>query len=50
MTDEAWTPIEGYAGTINGNGYAIKGLTAPLFNTTSATIKGLHLRDLNISV
>ena len=50
MTDEAWTSIDGYAGTINGNGYAIKGLTAPLFNTTTATIKGLHLRDLNISV
>ena len=50
MTDEAWTPIEGYEGAINGNGYAIKGLTAPLFNTTSATIKGLHLRDLNISI
>ena len=50
MTDEAWTPIEGYEGAINGNGYAIKGLTAPLFNTTTATIKGLHLRDLNISV
>ena len=50
MTDEAWTPVEGYEGAINGNGYAIKGLTAPLFNTTSATIKGLHLRDLNISI
>ena len=46
MTDEAWTPIEGYAGKINGNGYAIKGLTAPLFGSTSASIKGLHLRDV----
>ena len=49
MTDEAWTPIEGYAGSIKGNGYAIKGLTAPLFGTTSAKIKGLHLRDVNIT-
>ena len=48
MTGEAWTPIEGYTGTINGNGYAIKGLTAPLFGSTSASIKGLHLRDVNI--
>ena len=48
MTGEAWTPIEGYTGKINGNGYAIKGLTAPLFGTTSATIKGLHLLDINI--
>ena len=46
MTGEAWTPIEGYAKTIRGNGYAIKGLTAPLFGTTSASIKGLHLRDV----
>ena len=48
MTGETWTPIEGYAGTINGNGYAIKGMTAPLFGTTSASIKGLHLTDVNI--
>ena len=45
---EAWTPIEGYAGKINGNGYAIKGLTAPLFGTTSASFKGLHLEGVNI--
>ena len=48
MTGEAWTPIEGYTGTINGNGYAIEGMTAPLFGTTSASIKGLHLTDVNI--
>ena len=49
MSGEAWTPIDGYTKTINGNGYAIKGLTAPLFTTTSASIKGLHLVDVNIS-
>ena len=48
MTGEAWTPIEGYEGTVNGNGYAIKGMTAPLFGTTSASIKGLHLTEVNI--
>ena len=48
MTDEAWTPIEGYAKTVRGNGYAIKGLTAPLFGVTNASIKGLHLRDVAI--
>ena len=48
MTGEEWTPIDGYAGTIHGNGYAIKGLTAPLFHTTNASIKGLHLKDVNI--
>ncbi len=49
MAGEAWTPIEGYANTVRGNGYAIKGLTAPLFGTTNASIKGLHLRDVNIT-
>ena len=48
MTGEEWTPIDGYAGTVRGNGYAIKGLTAPLFHTTNASIKGLHLKDVNI--
>ena len=48
LTGEEWSPIEGYAHTLNGNGYAIKGLTAPLFGTTAASIKGLHLRDVNI--
>ena len=48
MTDEAWTPIEGYSKTVRGNGYAIKGMTAPLFGTTSASFKGLHLVDVNI--
>ena len=49
MTGEAWTPIEGYAKTVRGNGYAIKGLNAPLFGTTNASIKGLHLREVNIN-
>ena len=48
MTGETWTPIEGYAKTVLGNGYSIKGLTAPLFGTTNASIKGLHLKDVNI--
>ena len=49
MTGEAWTPIEGYSKTVRGNGYAIKGMTAPLFGTTSASFKGLHLKDVNIN-
>ncbi|MBO7220086.1 MAG: hypothetical protein J6V21_02720 [Alistipes sp.] len=39
-----WTPIEGYASTVLGNGYAIKNLNAPLFGTTNASFKGLHLQ------
>ena len=49
MTGETWTPIEGYTKTVLGNGFAIKGLTAPLFNETSASIKGLHLTDVNLA-
>ena len=47
--DTAWTSIENFAGEFYGNGYAIKGLTAPLFGTTSATIKGVHLEDVDIT-
>ena len=46
MTGEEWAPITGYSKTVLGNGYAIKGLTAPLFNETNASIKGLHLKDV----
>ena len=48
MTGEEWIPIEGYAKSVLGNGYSIKGLTAPLFGTISASIKGLHLTDVAI--
>ena len=49
LSNEDWTPLEGYAHTLNGNGYAIKGLKAPLFGTTTASIKGLHLEGVNIT-
>ena len=49
LSNESWTPLEGYAHKLNGNGYAIKGLKAPLFKSTSASIKGLHLVDVNIT-
>ena len=35
--------------TFNGNGYAIKGLKAPLFDILTANVKGLHLEDVNIT-
>ena len=51
MTGVEWTAINGenYTHTVVGNGYAIKGLTAPLFATTSASFKGLHLEGVNIT-
>lgn len=51
LAGEAWTSIEGggFVGTVLGNGYSIKGLTAPLFNTTSASFKGLHLEGVAIN-
>ena len=49
MTGKEWTEIDGFLGSFNGNGYAIKGLTRPLFGTTKAKcIKGVHLEDVNI--
>ncbi len=51
LAGEAWASIEGggFSGTVLGNGYSIKGLTAPLFNTTSASFKGLHLEGVAIN-
>ena len=60
MTGEDWTSInwksasQGTDGapqiaTFHGNGYAIKGLNAPLFDTLTANVKGLHLRDVKIN-
>ena len=53
MTGTAWEPIEGFdnfafdGGSVSG--YAIKGLTAPLFGSTSSTITNVKLTDVNIA-
>ena len=60
MTGEEWTSVDwGVAAetsdggaqlpTIYGNGFAVKGLTAPLFGQLSANVKGLHLESVNIN-
>ena len=53
MTGKQWTPIEGFgAYEFDGGkaeGFAIKGLSAPLFGTTSATITNVDLVDVNIA-
>ena len=46
--ETTWTPIEGFNGILEGNDYSISGLTAPLFGTTGATIRNLHLTNVNI--
>ena len=48
MTGVEWTPIEGFRSLFNGNDCTIKGLTAPLFGTTSASIKNLKLEDVKL--
>ena len=50
-TEGAWKSINApnYTGKFNGNGYAISGLKAPLFDTVAATIKGVHLKNVNIT-
>ena len=50
MSEVEWIPIEGFSKIFDGNrdaGYAITGLTAPLFGATSATIKNVNL-NVNI--
>ena len=49
MTGKEWTPIEGFGEfEFDGGNFEIKGLTAPLFGTTPATIKNVKLTDVNI--
>ena len=53
-----WTPLtfdtrrtvdsKPVVSTIHGNGYAIKNLKAPLFNYMYASVKGLHLKNVDI--
>ena len=48
---QTWSPIVGYNGTsFDGKNHKITGLTAPLFGTTKASIKNLHLENVNIEV
>ena len=53
MSGVAWEPIEGFDGfSFDGgstSGYAIKGLTAPLFGSTSSNISNVKLTDVNIA-
>ncbi len=48
--DKEWVPITNttYAKTIYGHGYAIKGLTKPLFETLAVKVEGLHIDGVNI--
>ena len=49
MTGETWNSIEGFAHSFDGGNFEIKGLTAPLFGTTSALeIKNVKLTNVNI--
>ena len=45
-----WTSVsaEYYTGTICGNGHIISGANNPLFSKLGATVKGLHLTNVNI--
>ncbi len=59
MEGTEWTPLtldtrrtvdsKPVVSTIHGNGYAIKNLKAPLFNYLYASVKGLHLKNVNIN-
>ena len=53
MTGVEWTPVEGFgAYEFDGGsdqGYEIKGLTAPLFGATNASLKNVKLVDVNIN-
>ena len=47
---EAFSSIEDYEGTLNGNNYTVSGLTKPLFNELIGTVKDLTVNStLNIT-
>ena len=51
VTEGGWKPINApnYTGEFNGNGYALIGIDAPLFDSVAASIKGVHLKDVKIA-
>ena len=50
MTGVEWSPIVGFgAYTFDGGNFEIKGLSAPLFDETSAAIENVKLVDVNIT-
>ena len=51
LTGKEWVTIEGFGGYLfDGNGKKIIGLSAPLFGTTNAHIKDLHLENLDLNI
>ena len=42
---DSWTPIDGYTGTLDGQGHIITGLTQPMFATLNGTVKNLTLNS-----
>ena len=51
MTGYDWTPIKNFGEyTFDGGNFAIKGLNAPLFDKTAATIKNVKLTNVNYTV
>ena len=51
LTGKEWVTIEGFgAYEFDGNGKKIIGLSAPLFGTTNAHIKDLHLENLDLNI
>ena len=44
-TAAAWTPIEGFAGLLEGSDKVISGMTKPLFGTVKGHIRNLHFNS-----
>ncbi len=51
MTGKEWSPVHGFGEyEFDGGNHSIKGLTAPLFDTTSTSIKNIRLIDIDMTV
>ncbi len=48
LDNQAWTPINNFAGTFDGQNHTVSNLTANLFGTVSGTVKNLNVENVNI--
>ncbi len=49
LENEAWTAISNFAGTFDGQGYAISNLSERLFYTINGTVKNLKVANVNVA-
>ncbi len=49
LNGAAWTAINNFAGTFDGQNYTVSNLTANLFGTVSGTVKNLNVKNVTVT-